>query len=48
VLSPDDDIQKAIRLVRERAVRRLPVIADGVPVGVVSIGDLALDEGEPY
>jgi len=47
VLSPDDDIQKAIRLVRERAVRRLPVIADGVPVGVVSIGDLALDESEP-
>jgi CBS domain-containing protein len=48
VLSPDDDVQKAIRLVRERAVRRLPVIADGVPVGVVSIGDLALDENEPY
>jgi CBS domain-containing protein len=47
VLSPDDDVQKAIRLVRERAVRRLPVIADGVPVGVVSIGDLALDESEP-
>jgi|ERR1700751_5314236 CBS domain-containing protein len=47
VLSPDDDVQKAIRLVRERAVHRLPVIADGVPVGVVSIGDLALDESEP-
>ena len=47
VLSPDDDVQKAIRLVRERAVRRLPVIADGVPVGVVSIGDLALDESKP-
>jgi CBS domain-containing protein len=46
VLSPDDDVQQAIRLVRERAVRRLPVIADGVPVGVVSIGDLALDESE--
>jgi CBS domain-containing protein len=48
VLSPDDDVQKAIRLVRERAVRRLLVIADGVPVGVVSIGDLALDESEPH
>jgi CBS domain-containing protein len=43
VLRPDDDIKHADRLVRERAVRRLPVIADGVPVGVVSIGDLALD-----
>ena len=44
----DDDTAVAIRLVRERAVRRLPVIADGVPVGVVSIGDLALDESEPH
>ncbi|HEV2252616.1 MAG TPA: CBS domain-containing protein [Streptosporangiaceae bacterium] len=43
VLGPDDDIRHADRLVRERAVRRLPVIAGGVPVGVVSIGDLALD-----
>jgi len=46
VLRPDDDVQHAARLVRERAVRRLPVIADGVPVGVVSIGDLALDQDE--
>jgi CBS domain-containing protein len=46
LLSPDDDVQHAARLVRERAVRRLPVIADGVPVGVVSIGDLALDQDE--
>jgi CBS domain-containing protein len=41
VLSPDDDVEHATRLVRERAVRRLPVIAGGVPVGVVSVGDLA-------
>jgi CBS domain-containing protein len=46
VLRPEDDVQHAARLVRERAVRRLPVIADGVPVGVVSIGDLALDRDE--
>ena len=46
VLRPDDDIKHADRLVRERAVRRLPVIADGVPVGVVSIGDLALGRDE--
>lgn len=46
VLRPDDDVQHAARLVRERAVRRLPVIAGGVPVGVVSIGDLALDRDE--
>jgi CBS domain-containing protein len=46
LLSPDDDVQHAARLVRERAVRRLPVIADGIPVGVVSISDLALDRDE--
>jgi CBS domain-containing protein len=44
VLGPDDDVEQATRLVRERAVRRIPVLADGIPVGVVSIGDLALDE----
>jgi CBS domain-containing protein len=34
----------AARLVRERAVRRIPVLRDGTPVGVVSIGDLALEK----
>jgi len=45
-LSPDDDIDAAARLVRDRAVRRIPVVRDGVPVGVVSIGDLALERDE--
>jgi CBS domain-containing protein len=44
VLGPDDDVAEAARLVRERAVRRIPVIQDGTPVGFVSIGDLALDK----
>jgi len=44
VLGPDDDVEQAIRLVRERAVRRIPVLADGKPVGVVSIGDPALEQ----
>ena len=42
LLGPDDDVAEAARLVRERAVRRIPVLQDGIPVGVVSIGDLAL------
>lgn len=46
VLSPDDSVEEATRLVRDRAVRRLPVLADGTPVGVVSIGDLALNQAE--
>ncbi len=45
-LGPDDDIEAAARLVRDRAVRRIPVVRDGVPVGVVSTGDLALDRDE--
>src|SRR5919108_4423122 len=45
VLGPDDDVAQAARLVRERAVRRIPVLQDGTPVGVVSIGDLALAHG---
>ena len=44
VLGPDDDVEQAARLVRERAVRRIPVVQDGTPVGVVSIGDLALEK----
>jgi CBS domain-containing protein len=42
-LSPDDDVELAIDLMRERAIRRLPVVEDGRPVGVVSLGDLALE-----
>jgi CBS domain-containing protein len=41
VLSPDDGVEQAERLVRERAMRRIPVLQDGIPVGVVSVGDLS-------
>lgn len=47
VLGPDDEVEQAIRLVRERAVRRIPVLADGTSVGMVYIGDLAPDADEP-
>jgi len=42
-MAPGDDLDEARRLVLEYAVRRIPVLADGVPVGVVSVGDLALE-----
>ena len=46
-LSPDDDVDDAIRLMREHAVRRLPVTVDGQPIGIVSLGDLAIEaDGE--
>jgi CBS domain-containing protein len=42
-VAPDDQIDRAIDLMREHAIRRLPVVQDGHPVGILSIGDLALD-----
>lgn len=42
-LGPDDDLAEARRLVRERAIRRIPVLEDGIAVGMVSAGDLALE-----
>ncbi|MEU6089730.1 CBS domain-containing protein [Streptomyces sp. NPDC047085] len=41
-LTPDDTTDRAIGLMREHAVRRLPVVErGGCPVGMVSLGDLA-------
>ncbi len=43
-LSSSDSVEQAIRLMRDRAIRRLPVVEEGGrPVGIVSIGDLAID-----
>jgi CBS domain-containing protein len=43
-LSPDDQFGTAVRLMRERAIRRLPVVEAGRPVGILTIGDLAVQE----
>ena len=40
-LSPSDSVEKAVRLMRQRNIRRLPVVEGGRPIGIVSIGDLA-------
>jgi CBS domain-containing protein len=45
-VSPDDPVDHAVGLMREAALRRLPVTQNGYVVGVVSIGDLAV-EREP-
>jgi CBS domain-containing protein len=45
-LSPDDDVEKAVQLMRERHVRRIPVVEGEKPVGIVSIGDLAIERDE--
>lgn len=40
-LAPDDSVEHAIDLVRDMAIRRIPVAENGRPVGTFSIGDLA-------
>jgi CBS domain-containing protein len=45
-LEPDADAADAAELMRARAIRRVPVINDGEPVGIVSMGDLAVDRDE--
>jgi CBS domain-containing protein len=42
-VAPDDPVDRAIELMREHAIRRLPVLEGGKPVGVLSIGDLAVE-----
>jgi CBS domain-containing protein len=40
-VAPNDPVSAAVTLMREHAVRRLPVLEGGLPVGMVSLGDLA-------
>ncbi len=42
-LAPDDSVEDAILLMRDKALRRLPICEGGRAVGVVSIGDLAIE-----
>jgi CBS domain-containing protein len=41
-VSPDQSAHDAAKLMREHDVRRLPVVEGDRPVGIVSIGDLAV------
>jgi CBS domain-containing protein len=42
VVSPSASLGNAVRLMRDKAVRRAPVIEGGNAVGIVSLGDLAV------
>lgn len=46
-IAPTDEVEQAVRLMRDKAIRRLPVVEGGKPVGIVSIGDLAI-ERDPH
>ncbi len=46
-IDPDDNPAQAVALMRQHSVRRLPVIDEhGTAVGIVSLGDLAIDRDE--
>jgi len=42
-LSPEDEVGDAVRLMTSKSVRRIPVIQNQRPVGIVSLGDLAIE-----
>jgi CBS domain-containing protein len=42
-LSADASIDDAIRTMRERSIRRIPVVENEQAIGVVSLGDLAIE-----
>jgi CBS domain-containing protein len=45
-IEPDASVDDALRSMREEDIRRLPVVKNGRPVGILSLGDLAV-EREP-
>ena len=45
-IAPSDSVDDALRKMREADIRRLPVVEGGKPVGIISLGDLAV-EREP-
>lgn len=42
-LSPTDTIDEAVRTMVKQSVRRIPVVENQRPVGIVSLGDLAIE-----
>jgi CBS domain-containing protein len=42
-IEPDDPIDRTIELMRKANVRRIPVVENGRPLGIVSLGDLAVE-----
>jgi CBS domain-containing protein len=42
-VAPTDSVEHAVQLMRQKAIRRLPVVEEGKAVGIVSLGDLAVE-----
>ena len=45
-IGPGDDADAAVGLMRKHSVRRIPVVDGDHPIGMVSIGDLAVQRDE--
>lgn len=41
IARPDDDVTEVVTTMRDRGVRRVPVVEGGRPTGLVSVGDIA-------
>ena len=42
-VTPDQNLDEAARLMQEHDVRRMPVVQEGRPAGILSLGDLAVE-----
>ena len=40
-VGPEATIEEAMQRMREHDIRRIPVVRDGKPVGIVSLGDVS-------
>jgi CBS domain-containing protein len=45
-IEPDADVDEAARLMSDRQIRRLPVVEQGELIGVISLGDIAVKQGD--
>jgi CBS domain-containing protein len=46
-LGPDDEVDRAVTVMRDKAIRRIPVVKNGKAIGILSLGDLALQR-DPF
>lgn len=42
MLEPSSSVEEAVKLMAGKSIRRIPVVENGNPVGIVSLGDLAV------
>jgi CBS domain-containing protein len=45
-VGPDTSLDQAVQLMRSNAIRRLPVVENDQAVGILSLGDLAIELDE--